>query len=48
MISRDNIIATDGEHNNILVLDDEPDITTVTTTSIRKNGLISLALLTHF
>ena len=38
MISRDNIIATDGEHNNILVLDDELDITTVITTSLRKNG----------
>src|SRR5919205_2543984 len=41
MTSRDNItttIATDGEHNNILVLDDEPDITTVITTSLTKNG----------
>ena len=38
MISRDNITATDGEHNNILVLDDEPDITTVITTSLRRNG----------
>ena len=40
MISRDNITATatDGEHDNILVLDDEPDITTVITTSLTKNG----------
>jgi DNA-binding NtrC family response regulator len=39
MISRDNITnTTDGEHNNILVLDDEPDITTVITTSLRRNG----------
>ena len=41
MTSRDNItttIATDGEHNNILVLDDEPDITTVITKSLTKNG----------
>ena len=29
MTSRDNIATTDGEINNILVLDDEPDITTV-------------------
>ena len=41
MTSRDNITATiaaDGEHDNILVLDDEPDITTVITTSLTKNG----------
>src|SRR3954469_3913630 len=38
MISRENITTTDGEHNNILVLDDEPDITTVITTSLRRNG----------
>jgi DNA-binding NtrC family response regulator len=38
MTSRDNIATTAGEHNNILVLDDEPDITTVITTSLRKNG----------
>ena len=41
MTSRDNItatIATDGKHNNTLVLDDEPDITTVITTSLTKNG----------
>jgi DNA-binding NtrC family response regulator len=39
MTSRDNITnTTDGEHNNILVLDDELDITTVIITSLRKNG----------
>ena len=38
MTSRDNISTTAGEHNNILVLDDEPDITTVITTSLIKNG----------
>jgi DNA-binding NtrC family response regulator len=40
MTSRDNITNnTNGEHNNnILVLDDELDITTVIITSLRKNG----------
>ena len=39
MISRDNITnTTDGEHDNILVLDDELDITTVITTSLGRNG----------
>jgi CheY-like chemotaxis protein len=38
MTSRDNITnTTDGEHDNILVLDDELDITTVITISLRKN-----------
>ena len=38
MTSRDNIATTDGEINNILVLDDEPDITTVIIASLRMNG----------
>jgi DNA-binding NtrC family response regulator len=39
MTSRDNITNnTNGEHNNILVLDDELDITTVIITSLRRNG----------
>ena len=40
MTSRDNITNnTNGEHNNnILVLDDELDITTVILTSLRRNG----------
>jgi len=38
MTSRDNIATTDGEINNILVLDDEPDITSVIIASLRMNG----------
>jgi DNA-binding NtrC family response regulator len=40
MTSRDNITNnTNGEHNNnILVLDDELDITTVILNSLRRNG----------
>ncbi len=39
MTSKNNITnTTDGEHNKILVLDDELDITTLIITSLRKNG----------
>jgi DNA-binding response OmpR family regulator len=38
MTSRDNVATTNGEINNILVLDDEPDITTVIIASLRMNG----------